>query len=80
VDETFLQHTDFAQPVVFACFDETLLFVVGHIVEAASLCGVNLQEAAFDAGVLVEAWGGVGPVARASGDVVRSSSSCGPGW
>jgi hypothetical protein len=55
VDETYLQRTDFVQPAVFACFGEALLCVVSHIVEATGLCGVNRQEAAFDAGMLVDA-------------------------
>ena len=48
VHEAVFQRADFAEPFVLACFGESLLGVVGHVLQAPGLCWVHLQEAAFD--------------------------------
>jgi hypothetical protein len=68
VHEGFFQRADFAEPFVLACFGESFLGVVGHVLQAPGLCMVHLQEAAFDAGVFVNTGGCVGAVAGTKGD------------
>lgn len=68
VDKTFLEGADFAEPLVFAGFGEALLGVFAHGFEASGLGRIDLKEAAFDAGVLVNARGGIGTMAGAQRD------------
>lgn len=68
MDKTFLEGADFAEPLVFAGFGEALLGVFGHGFEASGLGRIDLKEAAFDAGALVNARRGVGTMAGAQRD------------
>lgn len=68
VNEALLKGTDFAKPLVFSRFSKALFSVFGHHFDAACLGRVNLQEAAFDAGVLMNARGGIGAMACAQSD------------
>lgn len=69
--EAFLEGTDFAEPLVLTGFCQSLLGVFGHRFDASGLRRVDLQEAAFDAGVLVNARGGVGAVAGPQRDPAK---------
>jgi len=68
VHEAFLEGTDFSEPLVFTGFGQALPGVFGHRFDAGGLARVDLQEAAFDASVLVNARCGVGAVAGAQCD------------
>ena len=48
--EALFKGCDFTEPVVFPSFEKALFGVVGHLVDAAELCGVDAQEAAARAG------------------------------
>lgn len=50
---------------MIASFDEALLGVVGHVLQTAGLGRIDLQEAAFDAGMFVHAGRGIGSVTGA---------------
>jgi hypothetical protein len=65
VHQALFKGADLAEPLVLARFCQALLCIFGHHFDAAGLGGVDLQEAALDAGVLVNARRGVGAVACA---------------
>ena len=43
-NKAFLQGADFAEPVVFACFDQAFFCVPGHVLKAAGLGRIDLEE------------------------------------
>ena len=53
---------DLSEPPFVLGFDEALLGVLGHLVDAAKLGRIDAQKSASGAGVLVHAWRSVGPV------------------
>ena len=65
--DAFFQRGDLAEPRSVLRLDEALLGVVGHLVDAAQLGGVDAQEPASGAGVFVHAGCAVGAVALAEG-------------
>ena len=62
---------DLAEPRSVLRLDESLLGIVGHLVDAAQLGGVDAQKSAAGAGVFVHAGCAVGAVALAEGDAAQ---------
>ena len=63
--EAFFEGGDLAEPCLVLRLDEALLGVLGHLVDAAELGGIDAQESASGASVLVHAGRAVGPVTLA---------------
>jgi hypothetical protein len=71
VHEAFFEDADFTEPLVFPGFGEALFGVFGHRFQSSGLGGVDLQESAFNAGVLVDAGCGEGAVAGPQRDPAK---------
>lgn len=69
--QAFLQGGDLAEPGLVASFGQPCFGVVGHLLDAAELGGVDAQEPAAAARVFVDAGGAVGAVAVAEGDAAQ---------
>jgi hypothetical protein len=69
--DAFFEGGDLAEPCSVLCFDEALLGVLGHLVDAAQLGGVDAQEPASGTRVFVDAGCAVGAVALAEGNAAQ---------
>jgi hypothetical protein len=69
--QRFLEGGDLAEPGAVFGSDQPGYGVAGHFLDPWELCGVDAQEPASGAGVLVDAWRPVGTMAVAERDLAH---------